>query len=225
MNSLMHFNKKLIKNHIFIWLLVIAYLNIYNPFPGPWAAKIIGGSLDALNCIFVFYSMSLFVFPKFWESKRLYLLCTGVIVCYCAFSAISYLNFLIIIPYFGGRLYYENHSIFVLLIDSIFFYFIFGSAGVASFFYQYSTNKFTLHSKREKSLLVKELNFLKNQFNSHITFNFLSYCYSKIHQKQPETAESIGIFSDMLRYTLQSKPEETASLDNEIGRASCRERV
>jgi two-component system, LytTR family, sensor kinase len=65
-------------------------------------------------------------------------------------------------------------------------------------------------------LLQKELNFLKNQFNSHITFNFLNFCYSKVHNLSEETAEAIDLFSSMLRYSLEIRPEQKVPLLKEI---------
>ena len=215
MNILLKLNKKRVNKDILFWTIIIAYLNIYNPMPGPWQAKVIGGALDALNCIFAFYSLSLFVIPKFWN-KRIYLLIICIILGYCIFSAVSYFNYLKVVPYFGGKVFYEKYPISSLLIDSVLFYFIFGLAGSASFFYRHSILKHKSQAEKEKSLLVKELNFLKNQFNSHITFNFLNYCFSNIEGKHPSTAESIGIFSDMLRYAMQTKPDKKVLISDEI---------
>ena len=71
-------------------------------------------------------------------------------------------------------------------------------------------------SEKEKLFLARELAFLKDQFNSHLTFNFLTYCHNNIYKESPETAESVGIFADMLRYTLQTGPEGKVALSNEI---------
>lgn len=210
----MHLNKKQIKKHVAFWIIIIAYLNILAPVPGSWAAKIFGGALESFNYLFVFYSLSLFVFPKCWDKRRIYWM--FVLISYCLYSTVTYLNYLKIIPYLGGSSFHQNEPISLLFIDNIFYFSILGSSATASFFYRYSILKYKLQAEKEKSLLIKELNFLKNQFNSHITFNFLNYCYSKIHRKLPDTAESIGLFSDMLRYTLQTRPEESVSLANEI---------
>jgi len=70
--------------------------------------------------------------------------------------------------------------------------------------------------KRDKAILEKELDFLKNQFNAHITFNFLNFCYEKVHKTSEEAALAIEKFADMLRYALHVKPDETVSLKKEI---------
>lgn len=79
-----------------------------------------------------------------------------------------------------------------------------------------SLEKLRVQSEREKSLLQMEFNFLKNQFNSHITFNFLNYCYSKIHKLSDEAADAIDLFASMLRYSLSGKFDEKVTLASEI---------
>jgi sensor histidine kinase YesM len=70
--------------------------------------------------------------------------------------------------------------------------------------------------KRGNATLLKELDFLKNQFNSHITFNFLNFCYSKVHKSSKSAADAIESFADMLRYSSQLKPDEEVPLKREI---------
>ncbi len=70
--------------------------------------------------------------------------------------------------------------------------------------------------KRKNATIAKELDFLKNQFNPHITFNFLTFCYSRVHKTSETAATAIMIFSDMLRYSLFVKPDEEVSLRKEI---------
>jgi sensor histidine kinase YesM len=127
-----------------------------------------------------------------------------------------YFVFFKIIPGLGGHTYSEDYPIGFFLGYEISFFTIVGAAGTSSFFNRYGLYKLKQQTEKEKSLLIKELNFLKNQFNSHITFNFLNYCYSNIHKQSPETAEAISNFSDMLRYTLQTGPEEKVALSKEI---------
>lgn len=73
-----------------------------------------------------------------------------------------------------------------------------------------------VHLKKQNILLAKELNFLKSQFNAHILFNFLNFCYSKVHKNSTVAAEAIEAFSDMLRYSLQLKPDQPVPLKKEI---------
>lgn len=216
MNQSLRLNKKQIKRNILVWIIIIAYLNFDAPVHGPFSAKIVGGAVESLNYILVFYIMSLFIIPEFWVKRRTFWLILCILVCYGLFFTITFFNYLKIIQYFGGYTLHQNRSIIYLLIKDIFYFFIVASAAAASFYYRYSIQHYKTQFEKIKILLIKELNFLKNQFNSHITFNFLNYCYSKVHQILPNTAESIGLFSDNLRYALQTKPEERVFLNDEI---------
>lgn len=120
------------------------------------------------------------------------------------------------VPYLGGHIFYQKYPISMLLKDNILYYSIFGTAGVASFFFRLNTYKIKLQAEKEYDLLNRELNYIKNQFNSHITFNFLNYCYSKIHRQLPEIAESIDVFSEILRYNLKVKADIKVPLAEEI---------
>jgi two-component system, LytTR family, sensor kinase len=208
--------KKQAGRQVFIWFMIIAYMNLSAPVPGSWSAKIIGGGLESLNYILFFYVLSLVVFPKFWVRRKIFWLIVLILLCYVCYVSITYLNYVRIIKYLGGYSFHMDEPIQYLWLDGVFYFFIICSAGAASFYYRYSIDKIKLRSENEKVLLVKELNFLKNQFNSHITFNFLNYCYSKIHKILPGIAESVGLFSENLRYALQTKPEEKVLLTKEL---------
>lgn len=76
--------------------------------------------------------------------------------------------------------------------------------------------KLRLKSERETELQLNELGFLRNQFNSHITFNFLNYCYNKTHKASQRTAEGIELFSKMLRYSINCRTVDRVLLSAEI---------
>lgn len=215
MNTLMYLDKKQIQIHAIIWMFVALFFNLVDPIPGSWAAKIIGGSLIIICYMFVFYSISLLIYPKFWSGKRIYLI-LSIACCLITYWVITYIVFLKIIPAVGGTTYFQNSTFYFFLVNELELFFIVGIAGSSSFFSRYGLYKLKQQAEKEKALLLKELNFLKNQFNSHITFNFLNYCYSKVHQQSPETAESISLFSELLRYTLQTGSEEKVALSKEI---------
>ncbi len=63
---------------------------------------------------------------------------------------------------------------------------------------------------------LMHLYYCKNQFDSHLTFNFLSFCFAKALHYSPELAEAIEAFSNMLRSSLYTKPEAAVPLAQEI---------
>jgi|GEM_PF-5713158 two-component system LytT family sensor kinase len=63
---------------------------------------------------------------------------------------------------------------------------------------------------------LMHLYYCKNQFDSHLTFNFLSFCFARALHYSPELAEAIEAFSNMLRNSLYTKPEIAVPLAQEI---------
>ncbi len=211
-------NKKQLRRHAFVWILVIIFFNLYSYLPGSLEAKIIGNIIEDLNYIFVFYTLSLLAFPIFWKSKYSILLVVCIILSYSFFSSVTYIDYYIIIPHLKGITAYSYYPVSVLFVDDIFYFMCFGLAGAASFLYHLNLYNYEKQAEKEKSILITDLNFLKNQFNSHISFNFINFCYSKTHLKLPEFAKSIELYSDLIRTTLQSKTDETFSISKEISK-------
>jgi two-component system, LytTR family, sensor kinase len=217
MNILFQFNRQQILRHIFIWALIISYINFDSPLPGYWLGVVVGSIIESLNYIIVFYSLSLLVFPLFWSKRKMVLGVLGILTCFFFYSSVTYLNYLNIVPYLGGYSHHLSYPISDLLLGNLFNYFIIVLAAIATYYYRSSVLKIKYQSEKEKLLIVKELNFLKNQFNSHITFNFLNYCYSRIHSILPEISDLISLFAGSLRYIILNKPDEKVTLNTEIG--------
>ncbi len=88
---------------------------------------------------------------------------------------------------------------------------------MGSYFNWKSIERIKENLEKEKNVISRELSFLKNQFHSHLTFNFLNFCYSKMLRSAPKAAESVEDFSEMLRYSLSNRqPEEYVPLKKEI---------
>jgi two-component system LytT family sensor kinase len=215
MKELSQLNKKQIRIHVLIWLFVLIYLFITNTIDGSWAAKIVGIGCIFINFMFVHYVLSLFVFPKFW-GRNIFVILALVTLSLFLYWSYYYSICIIIIPLLGGSTYYQTATTFYFLKGSFYFFFLSGLAGIASFFNRYSLYNLKIQVETEKALLVKELNFLKAHFNPEITYSFLDYSYNNVKQFDPETAKAIVLFSDMLRYTLQSKPKEIVAVTEEI---------
>jgi two-component system, LytTR family, sensor kinase len=216
MNPSKYLSKDQLKTHIVWWLIILGYFNWYSHIPGSLAATIIGGILENANYLIVFYSLAIYTYPKYWDQKKYFMITFNLMVGFSLFSLINYLNYFKLVPLLGGHTFYERTSTLRFHKDNLLTYFIFGSGGVGYFFSRYSSSKIKYNAEREKELLKNEYNFIKNQFNSHITFNFLNFCFSKIHRQLPETAESIDIFSEILRYNLETRPEVKITLSKEL---------
>ena len=137
-----------------------------------------------------------------------------LILTYALFVGIDFINFNYLLPRFGLSSF--KGSLSEIAYASFYPFTMAGGIAIGYFLNFTSIERIKAQNQRENALLIKELNFLKNQFNSHITFNFLNYCYSKIHLLSHDTAEAIDIFSDMLRYSLRLTPGTEVPMEKEI---------
>jgi two-component system, LytTR family, sensor kinase len=215
MKELMRINNKQLHLHIFAWLLVIVYLILVARVQNTFIITVFSRTLIALNYMLVFYSLSLYIFPKYWESNRV-LLFANIILILIIYWINRYLITLKVVPAIGGSSTYQSVNLLSFLNGTLYFFIIAGSAGAASFFSRYGLYRLKMQAQKEKLLLVKEINLMKTRFNPQLTFNFLNYCYIKTQQYSPETAESITLFSEMLKYTIKTRPDEKVALSKEI---------
>lgn len=93
-------------------------------------------------------------------------------------------------------------------------YVVFSTIG--TYYNWYSLARFKIVIEKERNILNLELNHLKHQFNSHLTFNFLNFCYSKMLSISPPAALRLENYSEMLHYSLKIKNSQTQQLDDEI---------
>jgi two-component system LytT family sensor kinase len=70
--------------------------------------------------------------------------------------------------------------------------------------------------QKERNVLLKELNFIKDQFNSHFTFNFFNFCYNNALHTSSRSADSIASFTQMLHFSLKNASNEYIPLIEEI---------
>jgi LytS/YehU family sensor histidine kinase len=123
---------------------------------------------------------------------------------------------MIITPKLGGMhpLAYLPFSKMVTNCLKLFLYTFFASLG--SYFNWAGIKKIQDDIEMDRKIISMEFLFLKNQFHSHLTFNFLNFCYNKIRKFAPQTADCIEDFSDVLRYSLKHNLKDLVSLEKEI---------
>lgn len=215
-NSIIHFfnNKKEVYWHLFIWSLIILFVCIVDPVEGKLSTQIIATAIIIFAYMFVYYSQYFFVFEYYRKSKIKFI---GLVANVCViYLLIDFLNFYYTLSMFKIDNQLDFNSIRDWLLVDLLLFSIVSVISFGSYQNKLSIQKLKEEASREKIMLINELGFLKNQFNSHITFNFLNYCYSHFNEKSKETASVIEIYSEMLRYTINSKANETVPLDNEI---------
>ncbi len=207
-------NKEL-KKHFFSWVLIIAFIMLIDPIPGDVRVNIIGGAVGFGNYIFLYYALALNIFPKLYTKQFLVFfmsLCTVFIV----FVLIKYVRVMYIVPKLGGTSKLYGKPVTVFIIDAILQLSIIGSCAFVFYLNKLNIYKLALQKQKEEVLINNELDFLKGQFNTHLTFNFLNFCYSHLNKYSEKATNSIEVFSDMLEYSLRTNLNESVPLEHEI---------
>lgn len=213
--SLLKLLVKNFKTHILVWSAIILYILLIDPISANTGGRIIGSITFFLGYMLTFYLLAAWIIPTYW--KRNYFLFSLFMCLSCIlFFSIDYLALKFFIPLFDHDFAPKGFDAKSIAANAIILYIALTIAAFSYYFNKQNTKRIKEQNEREKLLLAKELNFLKGQFNSHITFNFLNYCYSHVHKSSREAAEAIELFSNMLRYSLALKPDEKVTLASEI---------
>lgn len=209
------FSKNTLLRHALIWLCLILYVTFFNFVVGSPISKFFYVPIFIGNFIIAYYVLLNIVFPNFFEKNKIQFVLFYLFVV-CLFVTIDYIHLKKVLPFLGGHTPRGDLPLYNFINRSIllFSYVAFTSAGWYLNFR--SIQRDQEKSEREKNIISRELNFLKNQFNSHLTFNFLSFCYGKMLIYSPKEAKSIENFSEMLHYSFNHKLSEYVSLTNEI---------
>lgn len=208
-------NRKVIFKHLTAWI-CITLVNAIIGYEGvKLSTAVIVEILGMLGFMFIYYTESLWVFPKLYE-KGILRMGLGLLGVLTIYTSSLYFTFYHLLPYLGEKYFYDGAPIYVLILNSSFLFFLTSIVAYGAYLNRKTKRAIEIQTAREKALLIKQLGFLKNQFNSHIIFNFLNYCYSHIHKNSKSGAEAIELFSQMLAYTLESNPHTPVLLENEI---------
>lgn len=207
--------KSSVYRHMAIWGLLVFYLSFSCFVEGAFASKAMYVFVTILNFCIAYYFLAFFVFPSFQNKKYLLsILC--FVFCTTFFTSLDFFLFKKIIPFLGGETTLQNLSFYQSLKGSSLWFLFVSSSALATFLNRRSIERFKQNAENEKNAIIRELDFLKNQFHSHLTFNFLNFCYGKTFKESPQVADSIEAFSEMLRYSLSNKQAQYVDLEKEV---------
>jgi hypothetical protein len=181
---------------------------------GPPLAIFVYTVIYILNFVFAYYILFLLIFPNFFETRRVIFILNYLFVI-TAFVAVDFVHLKIILPQFGGRVKRATFDNYTFIKHSLIPFCFVGFASLGSYLNWRSLQRFKIHSQREKDILNRELLFVKNQFNSHLTFNFLNFCYGK-GMRTEKLSEPIENFTELLRYSLENSLTKFTNIKNEI---------
>lgn len=201
--------------HFLYWLVIIFFLTIVDPPANNLFIMIISASISIFAYAFVYYSQFLWVFPKYVHKNNLKLYLYIFLILFVFLSILCF-NFFVFNPI------YDDPEMLIILpkyefaLNTVLIFTVISVVGFGNFQNRMTIKKIQEQNEIEKILLIKELGFFKTHFNSYTTFNFLSYCYHYVHETSKEAGEAIELFSDMLRHTMDSKPDEKVTLKKEM---------
>lgn len=207
-------SKQILLRHLAAWLSIVIYYIIYSTIEGSALVKTAWIFLLIINYSFAYYTLVLFIWPKIISEKK-WIYSILIISSFILFCSFFYFQLTVITPWLGGihPMIYWPFNEFINNALKLFSYILFTSIG--TYYNWIGIKKIEEDLKMDKDIIEMEFLFLKNQFHSHLTFNFLNFCYNKIHRFSPLTSSSIEGFSDILRYSLNTS-NKPVILEKEI---------
>lgn len=207
-------SKEDIRKHTLIWTLIIIFISLVDPVKGGVLVNIVGGILVYSNYIFLYYFLALHIFPHIKDnlSRATYRLIIAIII----YFLIKYLRNVLVIPSLNGVAVLNEKPFFYQILDGILQIVVIGAS--AYVFYLHKLNVWRLNQQKFKEVVLidHELSFLKNQFNTHLTFNFLNFCYSNLYKYSERVHLVIEVFSDLLQYSLVTDADKPIELEKEL---------
>jgi hypothetical protein len=201
--------------HTAIWLCIAFYMYIFGSPDGGLFVKLIFTVTFVLSLTVPYYLLLLYVYPRFFENNKLFF-GTLLIAVSVLFLLIDYANNKFILPFFNVHTARETFAPMDSIKVSMLKFLLIGFAATGVYLNRRSLLKIKYSYEREKLEITEELAFLSNQFHSHLTFNFISFCHGQLLRISKKSAESMENFASMLLYSLNTKPGQFISIAQEI---------
>ncbi len=204
-----------INKEMICWVALIVYLVSNNHVTGTALAKFSYITLHTINFIWVYYVLFYVAFGKFYEKEKL-LFSLFITLVAISFIAFDYMNVKKILPALGASEFRGQFDFYNYVKHAMIHFTFVVAAAIGSYANWRSVEVIKIAYSKERGLILKELDFIKNQFNSHFTFNFFNYCYSKSLSISSKATEAIESFSEMLLFSLKNQSNECVTLEEEI---------
>jgi|GEM_PF-292547 len=174
----------------------------------------------------VFYVSSLYIFPKYYTTKRYILVILFLILLAAFFHIGRYIIIYPLQPYLNPEEPSGKFNFPKFFANSFWIFIVHVSYGYAYFSIKREKERVILEQENarlekerlnlEQEKMQAELAFLKSQFNPHLLYNTLNYFYDKTRKLDEPLSESILKLSDILRYSLEGTPDKLVPLEEEV---------
>jgi two-component system, LytTR family, sensor kinase len=201
--------------HLLVWLgIYILYYSFNQAECSPFLLFVFTGFITFCD-VLTYYFIRIFVFP-FAEREKFVKVILGFIlsfVIHFSFASFIYKFLFIKIGIIHPR---SDFNFIDFLRRDARWYCELLVVAYAGMLTKIGIAKTKLANSKEEYRLNQDLNMLKNQFHSHLSFNFLNFCYLKLRKISNSASYLVEYYSNMLQYTLQANKQKKISLEAEI---------
>ncbi len=213
--NLLEIDRSIALRHLLTWILTGSFLALIDPPRYSILTSVLFTAIITFRYAFIYYAFSLVAFVVLKNyGKSLFLIIT--ILIFMLYSLIYYFSYSYLMPALGLENSAFEVSIFKYF-KANFIHFIITMVLAYSF---YKNRMQILELQRqslvEKNLIKQELSFFNNDYATNTNFHFLEYCYSHLHKNASPYANTILTYTQMLRYTLDTKSDMLVPLAKEI---------
>lgn len=217
---------KIQKTHLTIWILyTFYYLFAYTVIYGAKFNALLVVNIVFINFTFAitFYGFLLFVFPKYLENRKYFLLIIGSFSLVFFSAIVRILTFKYIFPIIFSNADKQelNYSELVINFWNTQIY-VFYALGY-NFAQRVIQQQIEIGKEKDRNALLaqekaqSEFQFLRSQVNPHFMFNTLNMIYNEVRKVNPEMSEIVIQFAGMMRYaTGKSMQQDEVNLEGEV---------
>ena len=214
-------SNKLLNTHVLVWVIYTVYYSLllkyfYNSLFS--YSFIVQTLLHRLGEIGLFYASAFWIFPKYLNFKKWFLLIITFTLVICLYLFYKYLIEFYVFQILNATFPDDNPVLVQVISQAVslannFIIFALGyhfSQRVIQQQKQLAQKEIELAEQKAKNAILEkeksqaELAFLRSQINPHFMFNTLNMIYSKVFEISQEAGEIVVQFSDMMKYATSS---------------------
>lgn len=214
-NSIVKISKNKIFYHVLFWGI---FINYYGLIDNAFAIKYNINWVGYIFGVLLFYVVSLWIMPQFYEKKS-YLTCSFVFL--LLYFIYNLLMQLVLYAQIEGKSFWsfihpDSNDLLRNIIKNLFNFITYCTYGIIFWVFDYIKKQYKEKERIENENYTIEKDFLNSQINQHFLYNMLNLFYVKAYQYSENLAYDILAFSELLRYSLKDDNKELVPIENEI---------
>ncbi len=207
------FTKILVIKHLLGWVMIISIFQIITGINYTLPILLLRAFIELIIFMTPYYLLSAFILPYYHYHNK------GKALFYGLLSLILYICSYYLLE-FGVYAILNNESLTapepIWVMSSTIYYILIFLLADSFYKNQITKQKMIKVNLQELISINQEILFFKNQFNNHVSFNFLNYCHKHFLNTFENGAKAIEVYEKMLESTLSIGSSNTISLDLEI---------